>query len=86
VVFEGDGIVTGMVSAEGEVVKFTKPIDVNEGEKAGNVELWMLEIEEMMKSTLRDMVKAAMADYEVTPREEWLSKWAGQVVLACDQI
>jgi dynein heavy chain len=86
VVFEGNGIVTGMVSAEGEVVTFTKPIDVNEGEKAGNVELWMLEIEEMMKSTLRDMVKAAMADYEVTPREEWLSKWAGQVVLACDQI
>jgi len=86
VVFEGNGIVTGMVSAEGEVVTFTKPIDVNEGEKKGNVEKWMLEIEEMMKATLRDMVKEALADYEVTPREVWLEKWAGQIVLACDQI
>jgi len=84
VVFQGDGIVTGMVSAEGEVVTFTKPIDVNEGEKAGNVELWMLEIEDMMKTTLRDMVKGAMADYEVTPRPQWLKAWAGQIVLACD--
>jgi len=27
-----------------------------------------------------------MADYEVTPRPQWLKKWAGQIVLACDQL
>jgi dynein heavy chain len=34
-----------MISAEAEVVGFLKKIDVNEGDKKGNVEKWMLEIE-----------------------------------------
>ena len=34
-----------MISAEKEKVKFFKPIDVNDGEKKGNVEKWLLEIE-----------------------------------------
>lgn len=34
-----------MISAEGEEVLFDKKVDVNEGEKKGNVEKWMLEIE-----------------------------------------
>ena len=41
--------VTGMISAEGEQVMFNKKVDVNEGEKKGNVEKWMLEIEAQMK-------------------------------------
>jgi len=34
-----------MISAEGEIVALSKKIDVNEGDKKGNVEKWMLEIE-----------------------------------------
>lgn len=34
-----------MISAEKEKVKFNKPINVNEGEKKGNVERWLFEIE-----------------------------------------
>jgi dynein heavy chain len=41
-----------MVSAEGEVVQFESKVDVNEGEKKGNVEKWMLEIEAQMRKTL----------------------------------
>lgn len=41
-----------MVSAEGEVVDFSKKVDVNEGDKKGNVELWLLEVEEQMRHTL----------------------------------
>jgi len=37
--------VYAMISAEGEVVEFHKAVDVNEGDKKGNVEKWMLEIE-----------------------------------------
>lgn len=37
--------VYGMISAEGEEVLFEKKVDVNEGDKKGNVEKWMLEIE-----------------------------------------
>jgi dynein heavy chain len=44
--------VYAMISAEGEVVEFNKKVDVNEGDKKGNVEKWMLEIEGAMRKSL----------------------------------
>ena len=35
------GIVSGMISMEKERVEFSKKVDVNEGEKKGNVERWL---------------------------------------------
>ncbi len=46
-----------MYSPEDEYAKFLSPVNVEEGEKKGNVELWLLEIEDMMRKTLRDIVK-----------------------------
>jgi dynein heavy chain len=46
VIFTPEDHVEGMISAEKEMVKFLKKIDVNEGDKKGNVEKWMLEIED----------------------------------------
>jgi dynein heavy chain len=51
VVFEGHNV-TGMNSAEKEHVKFHAAIDVEAGDKKGKVEVWMLDIEDMMKKTL----------------------------------
>jgi dynein heavy chain len=45
VIFDEKDCVTGMISAEGESVPFLKKIDVNEGDRKGNVEKWMLDIE-----------------------------------------
>ena len=42
-----------MFSAEKEFVKFIQPIDVNEGEKKGQVEKWLSEIEDIMKKSLK---------------------------------
>ena len=42
------GIVSGMISMEKEKVMFCKKVDVNEGEKKGNVERWLFEIEGVM--------------------------------------
>jgi dynein heavy chain len=39
-----NGIVSGMISMEKERVEFSKKVDVNEGEKKGNVERWLSEI------------------------------------------
>ncbi len=47
--------VLGIISPETEHVKFNLLIDVNEGQKKGNVELWLLEIENEMKSTLKSI-------------------------------
>lgn len=44
--------VGGLISAEKEKVKLLKLIDVNEGDRKGNVEKWLLEIEKSMIKTL----------------------------------
>jgi dynein heavy chain, axonemal len=75
-----------MNSAEKERVKFTSAIDVESGEKKGKVEVWMLEIEEMMKTTLKNLTKTALEDFKTKPRSEWVKDWPGQVILACDQV
>jgi len=41
-----------MISSEQEQVMFDKHVDVNEGDKKGNVEKWMLEIESVMRGSL----------------------------------
>ena len=46
---------------------FTKKIDVNEGEKKGNVERWLKEIEGIMVDTLKNVTKRAILD-TATPR------------------
>lgn len=44
--------VGGLISAEKEKVKLLKLIDVTEGDRRGNVEKWLLEIEKSMIRTL----------------------------------
>ena len=75
-----------MISAEQEVVDLHKKIDVNEGDKKGNVEKWMLEIEKVMRTSLKMLTQQSLADYYDVKRTEWVAKWPGQVVLAVDQI
>jgi len=51
-----------MISPEKEIVPFFKKIDVNDGDKKGNVEKWLLEIEVTMRDTLRTIAKKSMED------------------------
>jgi len=76
----------GMVSNEGEQVRFSAPVSA-----AGNVEDWLGDVETMMRTTLYDSHKAALAAYPTTEegainRGDWLFKWPAQVVLTIDQI
>jgi dynein heavy chain len=74
--------VYGMISAEEEIVLFDKKVDVNEGDKKGNVEKWMLEIEATMKRSLKKITKESMISYPITKRTEWVRKYPGMIVLA----
>jgi len=82
VMFSDKDEVFGMISAEGEEVKFDKPVDVNDGEKKGNVEKWMLEIEAGMKRSLKGICKESLQAYLNVPRTTWVRQWPGQIVLA----
>jgi dynein heavy chain len=51
--FDNHEVVSGMVSPEKEHVDFGLKINVNEGERKGNVEKWLLEIEAAMIKCLK---------------------------------
>ena len=46
-----DHLITGFISPENESI-IVKPIDVDEGERKGNVELWLTEVEKQIKASL----------------------------------
>jgi dynein heavy chain len=85
VMFSETDEVFGMISAEGEEVLFEKRIDVNEGDKKGNVEKWMLEIEAMMRRSLKSICKESLGSYLKTERVKWVRQWPGQIILAVNQ-
>ena len=66
-----------MISADKEEVTFKKKIDVNEGDKKGNVEKWMLEIENVMRTTLKEIMSDSIKDYYKIKRTDWVQKWPG---------
>ena len=56
-----------MWSGEGENVPFHEPLY-----PTGNVEDWLLEVENMMRGSLREILRRALEKYpEVSPKEFW---------------
>ncbi|KAM9314768.1 dynein axonemal heavy chain 6 [Pholidichthys leucotaenia] len=71
-----------MVSPEGEKVRLTEGLRAQ-----GNVEDWLCKVEESMFTSLKQLSKAAMADYQVKSREEWVvAGHPSQVVLTISQM
>jgi len=83
--FNSNMEVVAMISAEKEKVKFIKSVNVNEGDKKGNVEKWLLEVENVMQKTLHQITRDSLRDVN-TKRVDWVRKWPGQVILAVNQI
>lgn len=46
----------------------------------------MLEIEKVMRLSLKMLTQQSLADYYNRDRTDWVKSWPGQVVLAVDQI
>ena len=78
--FTPKNVITAMESVEKEVVEFVRTIVPAEAN--GLVEKWLLQVEEVMKLSLREVTAKAVEAYRTTPREEWVLNWPGQVVLA----
>ncbi|XP_029455356.1 dynein heavy chain 1, axonemal [Rhinatrema bivittatum] len=75
--FQEDLQITDMYSGEGEEVKLSSAIY-----PTGNVEDWLLEVERIMKATIRVYIERSIKAYPVTPRTEWVLNWPGQVTIA----
>ncbi|KNC54636.1 dynein heavy chain 2 [Thecamonas trahens ATCC 50062] len=79
--FGEDNIITAMSSGEGETVPF-----IEHFYPKGNVENWLLEVERVMKLSVRDVIKKAVGAYPKMARTEWVAQWPAQAVLVVAQI
>ncbi|KAL8435730.1 hypothetical protein ACSSS7_002267 [Eimeria intestinalis] len=80
--FSPDLMATAMFSAEGERMPFVQPlVTANKG-----VEIWMQELEQAMKHSVRKSLKDAINDYACTERTKWVMKHPGQCVLNGSQV
>lgn len=76
--------ITGMLSAEGEHVPFSKVISTVEAR--GAVEKWLLDVEKIMIMSVRDVIIESKEAYCEVAREDWVKEWPGQVVLFVGQM
>ena len=68
-----------MYSKEGEKVPFTKIVDPVLAK--GNVEKWLVEVEDVMLRSVKDFHEKAMQNYGHKEREKWVISWQGMAVL-----
>ncbi|XP_067384444.1 dynein axonemal heavy chain 12 [Channa argus] len=73
-----------MYSSEGERVQLIQNISTSEAK--GAVEKWLVQVEDMMLRSVRDVVARSRVAYAETARSQWVKEWPGQVVLCSSQI
>ncbi|GAB6032148.1 hypothetical protein CHUAL_010802 [Chamberlinius hualienensis] len=89
--FEGIGrlefnqnTIVAMESVEGEKVQLFDVI--NPANAKGQVEKWLLEVQESMKNSVRRHLVMAQEVYNDEERTTWVKNWPGQIVLAVTQL
>uniref|UniRef100_A0A3B4UUS5 Dynein axonemal heavy chain 12 n=1 Tax=Seriola dumerili TaxID=41447 RepID=A0A3B4UUS5_SERDU len=76
--------IQAMYSSEGERVQLIQHISTSEAK--GAVEKWLVQVEDMMLRSVRDVVARSRVAYAETARSQWVKDWPGQVVLCTSQI
>ncbi|XP_062301425.1 dynein axonemal heavy chain 2 [Scomber scombrus] len=73
----------GMYSADGEFVKFLRPVQLDKP-----VELWLCDIERAMRLTLKDRLNDCLGALKrmTAHRDKWVKDWPGQMLITASQI
>lgn len=68
-----------MISREGERIELSEIINPTRSNNA--VEVWLLQLESVMRSTTKHVTEKSMIDYPNKSRTQWILQWPGQLVL-----
>ncbi|CAF0823905.1 unnamed protein product [Adineta steineri] len=82
--FDAKVDIHGMMSSEGEKIKFIRAISTSETK--GAVEKWLIQVEDVMLKSVRQVIEQSYVAYPNEYRSEWVTNWPGQVVLCVSQI
>nr|XP_034195945.1 dynein heavy chain 1, axonemal-like [Osmia lignaria] len=78
--FESDLEITRMYSAEGEEVIFRPSMY-----PVRSVEYWLGDLENVMRNTIREIIREALRMIDSISRKTWVYMWPGQITLCCGQ-
>ncbi|XP_057312411.1 dynein axonemal heavy chain 12-like isoform X2 [Hydractinia symbiolongicarpus] len=76
--------ITHLFSSEGEQIALSEIISTSSAR--GAVEKWLLQVQDTMLVSIKDIIEKAVEAYSITPRKEWVKEWPGQVVICVSQI
>ncbi|XP_066919650.1 dynein axonemal heavy chain 12-like [Clytia hemisphaerica] len=76
--------ITHIFSSEGEQILLSETISTSSAR--GAVEKWLLQVQDTMLISIRDIIEKSVEAYSITPRREWVKEWPGQVVICASQI
>ena len=78
--FDDERKIHGMYSIEGELVPYTRVIDPIASK--GQVEDWLVQVEEVMLKSIKQVIESSHQDYMKRSRDKWVTAWQGQAILA----
>jgi len=81
--FTQDLDITHMVSSQKEKIELADVIST--ADARGQVEQWLLQLQQGMIKTIRIETLKSMDEYPTMPRIDWVKNWPGQVVLSVSQ-
>jgi dynein heavy chain len=76
--------IKAMISAGKESVPMSETINPNSAK--GAVEVWLSEVERVMRVTVHATTRDAITDYPAQERSKWVLKWPGQLVVNVSQM
>ena len=82
--FDDDYVIRAMISPQGERVAFLTP--VRTADARGSVELWLLQVEEAMVSSVRHVIQHSLRVSVSSTRHHWVENVPGQAVLCAAQV
>ena len=50
------------------------------------VEKWLLQVEDVMILSVRNVISKSIEAYKTTPRGRWVIEWPGQVIICASSI
>ena len=74
--------IIGMVSSEGEKVAFECPVSLYVDNEIKSIEIWMVDLEKEMFSSLAKQLVKALQTYNEHQLESWVKTWASQLIHA----